>query len=71
MIPEKKLVFTWEWPGMPERESLVTFMLKAIDGGTELTLIHERLPNAAAYQSHEAGWTGFFDNLADYLGGQA
>jgi uncharacterized protein YndB with AHSA1/START domain len=26
-VPERKLVFTWELPGMPERESLVTFLL--------------------------------------------
>src|SRR3977135_297621 len=37
-VPGKKLVFTWEWPGMPERESLVTFLLEPIDGGTRLTL---------------------------------
>jgi uncharacterized protein YndB with AHSA1/START domain len=39
--PEKRLVFTWERPGMPERESLGTFLLEPFDGGTELTLIHE------------------------------
>jgi len=65
--PNEKLVFTWEWPGAPERESLVTFLLTAIDGGTELTLIHERLPDAAARQSHEVGWRGWADKLAMYL----
>ena len=44
MVPEKKLVFTWEWPEMPERESLVTFLLEPIDGGTELTLMHDIFP---------------------------
>src|SRR4030088_2743887 len=38
VVPEKKLVFTWELPGMPERESLVTFLLEPFDGGTRLTL---------------------------------
>jgi uncharacterized protein YndB with AHSA1/START domain len=33
VIPDRKLVFTWEWAGMPERESLVTFLLQPIDGG--------------------------------------
>jgi uncharacterized protein YndB with AHSA1/START domain len=51
VVPEKKLVFTWEWPGMPERESLVTFLLKPFDSGTELTLIHEGLPDEAARRS--------------------
>ena len=31
VVPNEKLVFTWEWPGMPERESLVTFLLEPSD----------------------------------------
>lgn len=68
VVPGRKLVFTWEWPGMPERESLVTFLLEPIDGGTELTLIHERLPDEDARDSHEAGWRGFLDKLSVFLG---
>jgi uncharacterized protein YndB with AHSA1/START domain len=68
LVPEKKLVFTWEWPGMPERESLVTFLLEPLDGGTELTLIHERLPDEKARGSHEAGWRGLLDKLPVFLG---
>ncbi len=68
VVPEKKLVFTWEWPGMPERESLVTFLLEPFDGGTELTLIHAQLPDEAARESHKAGWSGWFDKLSSFLG---
>lgn len=68
VIPEKKLVFTWEWSGMPERRSLVTFELAPRDGGTELTLIHEHLPDEAARKSHEAGWSGLLDKLPVFLG---
>src|SRR3954468_20806443 len=53
VVPEKKLVFTWDLPGAPEPESLVTFQLKPIEGGTELTLTHERLPDEDARISHE------------------
>lgn len=63
---DRKLVFTWEWPGMPERESLVTFLIAPIDIGAELTLIHEQLPEAAL-ASHEAGWNGLIDKLSDFL----
>ncbi|TFW28344.1 SRPBCC domain-containing protein [Massilia arenosa] len=70
VIPDRKLVFTWEWRGSPEKESLVTFELTPIDGGTELTLIHEQLPNEDARRSHEVGWLGFLDKLANYLGEQ-
>lgn len=67
VVPEKKLVFTWEWTGMPERESLVTFLLKPFDGGTELTLIHEQLPDEGARASHQQGWSGWFDKLQIFL----
>ena len=69
VVPDRKLVFTWEWPGMPERASLVTFLLKPLDGGTELTLTHERLPDEAARVSHERGWSGLLDKLTVFLGG--
>lgn len=68
VVPDRKLVFTWEWPEMPERESLVTFLLAPFDGGTELTLIHERLPDDGARESHEGGWRGFLDKLTFFLG---
>ena len=68
VIPEKKLVFTWEWPGMPERESLVTFRLEPFEGGTKLTLLHEHLPDEEACKSHEAGWNGLLDKLPVFLG---
>jgi uncharacterized protein YndB with AHSA1/START domain len=68
VVPEKKLVFTWEWPGMPERESLVTFLLEPFEGGTELTLIHEHLPDEEARKSHDEGWKGLLDKLPVFLG---
>jgi uncharacterized protein YndB with AHSA1/START domain len=68
VVPEKMLVFTWEWPGMPERESLVTFRLEPFDGGTELTLIHEQLPDEETRASHELGWSGLLDKLPIFLG---
>ena len=68
VVPGKKLVFTWEWPGMPERESLVTFLLEPIEGGTRLTLIHEGLPDEEVRKSHEAGWSGLLDKLLVFLG---
>lgn len=66
VIPEQKLTFTWDLPG--ERESLVTFLLKPIDGGTELTLLHEHLPDDAERESHEQGWSGLLDKLPPFLG---
>jgi uncharacterized protein YndB with AHSA1/START domain len=68
VIHEQKLVFTWEWADAPERESLVTFLLAPLDGGTELTLIHEQLPDEDARISHAQGWNGWADKLVHFLG---
>jgi uncharacterized protein YndB with AHSA1/START domain len=71
VVPEKKLVFTWDLPGAPEPASLVTFRLEPRDGETELTLTHEHLPDEDARQSHEAGWSGLLDKLPMFLGDAA
>ena len=68
VVPEKKLVFTWDLPGAAEPESLVTFRLEPFDGGTVLTLTHERLPDEEARASHEHGWSGLLDKLPVFLG---
>ena len=68
VIPEKKLVFTWDLPGAEEPESLVTFRLEPIDVGTKLTLTHEQLPDEPARKSHEQGWSGLLDKLPVFLG---
>ena len=68
VAPERKLVFTWHLRGAPEPESLVTFKLEPFEGGTELTLTHERLPDEAARASHQQGWSGLLDKLPVFLG---
>jgi uncharacterized protein YndB with AHSA1/START domain len=68
VVPERTLAFTWELPGTPEPESLVTFRLEPFDGGTELTLTHEHLPDEETRKSHEAGWIGLLDKLSVFLG---
>ncbi|MBR1231038.1 SRPBCC domain-containing protein [Bradyrhizobium sp. AUGA SZCCT0182] len=67
VIPERKLVFTWDLPGTKARESLVTFLLEPDDGGTRLTLRHEHLPDDEARKSHEQGWSGLLDKLPVFL----
>lgn len=46
----------------------MTFRLEPFDGGTVLTLTHERLPDEAARASHEQGWIGLLDKLPVFLG---
>lgn len=68
VVPEQRLVFTWDLPGAQEPQSLVTFRLEPFEGGTTLTLTHEHLPDEDARKSHEQGWNGLLDKLPLFLG---
>ena len=61
--PDSKLVFTWEWVTMPERRSLVTIRLRAIEEGTEMNFTHSQFFDEAARDGHQAGWSGAFEKL--------
>jgi uncharacterized protein YndB with AHSA1/START domain len=67
VLPGEKLVFTWAWKSTPERQSLVTVLVKPDGDGTLLTLIHEQFFDEAARDRHEYGWTGCLEKLATYL----
>jgi uncharacterized protein YndB with AHSA1/START domain len=67
VVPNEKLVFTWAWRSTPERESLVTVMLKSDGGGTLLTLMHEQFFDEPARDRHHFGWSGALDKLEKYL----
>lgn len=68
VVPNERLVFTWMWITMPERESLVMVSLKPDGDGTMMTLLHERFFDEPARDRHHMGWTGCFDKLERYLG---
>jgi uncharacterized protein YndB with AHSA1/START domain len=61
--PDAKLVFTWAWRTTPERESLVTVLLKREGDFTLLTLIHEQFFDEPARDRHRGGWSGALDKL--------
>jgi len=61
--PNRKLVFTWAWRSMPERESLVTVELKPDGDGTLLTLTHSQFSDEPARDRHQEGWTGTLGKL--------
>jgi len=66
VVANEKLVFTWAWdaaPGDEPYESLVTVLFKPDDGGTLLTLTHERLFDEESREGHEKGWNGALDKL--------
>jgi uncharacterized protein YndB with AHSA1/START domain len=63
IVPDEKLVFSWNWVTTPERVSQVTVTLKPDNGGTILTLFHEQLFDEASKTGHTRGWTGALDKL--------
>ena len=67
VVPNRKLVCTWAWKSTPERESLVTVLLRATPEGTELTLTHEAFFDEAARDRHQQGWIGCIDQLERFL----
>lgn len=68
VVPERKLVFSWDLPGTSEPKSLVTFQLEPFDDETVLTLTHEHLPDEDTRKSHEQGWSGLLNKLPVFLG---
>ena len=63
VVPNEKLQFTWAWRTMPERESLVTILVKPDDDGALLTLIHEQFFDEPARDRHAYGWNGSLNKL--------
>jgi uncharacterized protein YndB with AHSA1/START domain len=64
--PGKKIVFTWRWEDDEDWEdhvSIVTVELYDRDGGTELRLTHEQLPNEESRDGHTRGWESALDKL--------
>jgi uncharacterized protein YndB with AHSA1/START domain len=67
VVPNEKLVFTWAWRSTPERESLVTVLIKPDGDGSLLTLTHEQFFDEAARDRHEHGWVGCLNKLENYF----
>lgn len=67
VVPGERLVFTWAWHSTPERVSLVTVELRAVDGGTQLDFCHERFFDRAAFEGHQHGWTLTFAKLDAWM----
>lgn len=64
--PNKKVVFTWRWEDDEDWKnhiSVVTVELDDAEGGTELRLTHEQLPNEQSRDGHTVGWNSALDKL--------
>ncbi len=69
VAPPERLVLTWVWGEgeMAGHETLLTIELEDRGGATELTLTHERFPDAAKRDLHDQGWSSSLDCLAEAL----
>jgi uncharacterized protein YndB with AHSA1/START domain len=68
--PGKKIVFTWKWDDDETWEnhiSIVTVELSDREGGTELRLTHEQLPNEQSRDGHTRGWNSALNKLENFL----
>ena len=65
----RKIVFSWQWEddeSWEQHDSVVTVELDDIDDGTQLRLIHERLPNEESRDGHSRGWNSALDKLEKF-----
>jgi uncharacterized protein YndB with AHSA1/START domain len=61
VVPNQKLQFTWRANWNPTDESLVTVTFADAQGGTEVTILHERIAGDGGY---EQGWAKCLESLA-------
>jgi len=61
IVPNQKLVFTWNSQSV--QDTVVTITLKEVEGGTEVKLRHEFMPNEEMKQNHTEGWTVILQRL--------
>ena len=69
--PGRKVVFSWKWQDDEDwerHESIVTVEFSDYDGGTEVRLIHERLPSNESRDRHSEGWTSLLKKLEEFVG---
>lgn len=69
IVPHKKIVFTWNSGAVTD--TLVTITLNKVEGGTEVKLVHEFMPNEEMKKNHTEGWTQILANLDKVVVGKS
>jgi len=70
LVGGKKIVFTWKWEDDEDWKthiSIVTVGLSDRDGGTEVRLVHEKLPSQESRDRHTQGWNSVLDRLEKFF----
>jgi uncharacterized protein YndB with AHSA1/START domain len=60
----RRLVMAWWWSTTPDLRSRVTVSIDPVDGGAQLTVLHEGFIDTESSYSHEEGWAGALGKLA-------
>lgn len=66
----RKIVFTWQWQddeNWENHNSIVTIELADAADGTEVRLLHERLPSEDSRDRHNEGWTSLLNKLETFF----
>ena len=66
--PPRELVYTWRLEPGPPRIERVKVRFEPREGGTEVVVVHERIPDAGVREQHERGWLGCLGRLAEHFG---
>lgn len=66
--PPELLVYSWRTDQGSNSSERVTVMFVAQGELTEVSVTHELIRDDATMRSHESGWQGCLDGLAEYLG---
>lgn len=64
IVPNEKLSMTWQGSWDPGEDSLVTVRLKDVEGGTEVSLVHDRFTAGKDVSGYRQGWTDALDKMA-------
>ncbi len=70
LTPGRRIAFTWKWDddeNWKAHDSVVTVELSDRDGGTEVRLIHEKLPSEASRDRHNEGWNSVLNRLEKFV----
>jgi uncharacterized protein YndB with AHSA1/START domain len=67
VIPNEKLVFTWDEEGPSNPITRVTVTFKDKDGGTLVTVLHDRFMDEEQAEAHTEGWASMLQNLEKLL----
>jgi len=65
--PPARLVYTWQIESASQAPEIVTVRFEPRENGTEVVVIHERIPDVSTRNQHQYGWQGCLTGLAEYV----